>query len=77
MQDRKFPTIEIKYPIIVSPYKRGGADAYYGRPPRPHYEICTEENHLGEKITEENMTQEQIEEYLRGYDDEPDRKDWG
>jgi hypothetical protein len=69
--------LDLTYPIIVSPYSRGGADAYYGRPPRPHYEICTKENPLGKKITEENMTKEQISEYLKGFAEEPDRKDWG
>ena len=69
--------LDRKYPIIVSPSDRGGADAYYGRPARPHYEICTEEHPLGKKILEEEMTQEQISEYLEAYRDEPDRKDWG
>ena len=61
-----------------SPYDRGRADAYYGRSRDPHwypngsYEIP--------RISSEYMTAEQRDEYMTGYDNEPDRKysysDW-
>lgn len=56
-----------------SPYDRGSADAWYGRSPRPHYRDGNKE------ITD--LTQDQRNEYMRGYDDQdctPGRggKDW-
>lgn len=48
-----------------SAYDRGSADAYYRRPPRPHY---FEGNSFSSPIvTEEHMTEEEIKEYWRGY----------
>ena len=58
-----------------SAYDRGSADAYYGRAPDPH-------NYLGatyttKRIVKEDMTQDEIDSYLSGYNQETDRKDWG
>ena len=58
-----------------SPYDRGGADSYYRRPIRPHY--YPEGSYHGEEVTE--LTQEQIDDYLRGYEDNEkagDFKSW-
>ena len=59
-----------------SPYDRGWADRYYGRPYTPHFfEGAT---YSSPEVTEVNMTPEQIEEYRQGWNDnQEDRKDWG
>jgi len=60
------------------PYDRGSADSYYGRGAKPHYYIGA--TGRGEPITEERMTQEEIEAYYAGYDDNEksgEKKDWG
>ena len=49
-----------------SPYDRGGADAYYRRPIRPHY--CPSGNNQG--IEDYDLTKEQEMEYLKGYWDQ-------
>lgn len=55
-----------------SPYDRGSADAYYGRPPRPHKWT----DGLGRaEVTD--LTADEVKEYHAGYDQEEDRKDWG
>tara|TARA_E500000318_G_scaffold11055_2_gene9691 strand:+ start:1983 stop:2225 length:243 start_codon:yes stop_codon:yes gene_type:complete len=64
-----------KLPRHGSPQDRGSADAYYGRPYDPHY-------YLGASITSDKvymheMTEEEIEAYKYGYENEDDRKDWG
>jgi len=54
------------------PYDRGSADAYYGRPYKPHfYEKATYASPLVEKS---DMTPEQINEYDAGFYGESDRK---
>ena len=58
-----------------SPYDRGGADSYYRRPVSPHY--YPQGSYNGEVITD--LTDEQIAEYYRGYEDNErsgDHKDW-
>lgn len=62
-----------------SPYDRGSADSYYGRPAIPHY---YKSNGVlgGALVKQENMTPEQIEAYHAGYDDntkDGNFKDWG
>lgn len=60
-----------------SPYDRGAADSYYGRPGNPHYFI--EVNGTRETFDKNQMTQEQLGEYWEGYDDNEKggyRKDW-
>jgi hypothetical protein len=57
-----------------SPYDRGGADAYYGRRFDPHY--YPSGTYFGKRITKEEMTEEEIREYAKGFGEEPDRKVW-
>jgi len=64
-----------KLPKHGSPQDRGSADRYYGRPYEPHF--YPEGTYKGTCITKEFMTNEQIEEYKYGYENEEDRKDWG
>jgi hypothetical protein len=53
-----------------SPYDRGDADRYYGRPYVPHKRIGFQRVY--------DLTPEEIAEYRRGWDDNVnDRKDWG
>lgn len=59
-----------------SPADRGSADAYYGRQARPHYNEV-QPNGSMKRIEREDMTDEQIQDYLRAYEKEDDRKDWG
>ena len=56
------------------PYDRGSADAYYWRPRNPHYFIGG--SYTSELVTEENMTPEEVQEYLLGYDSCQDRKQY-
>lgn len=62
-----------------SPHDRGSADYYYWRPFDPHY--YPNGTYNGERIDPTNgMTEEQVAEYRRGYDEAEkfgDRKDWG
>jgi hypothetical protein len=59
-----------------SPEDRGSADYYYGRPMNPHYmERQADGNYI--RIGREDMTDEQVQDYLRAYENEDDRKDWG
>jgi hypothetical protein len=56
-----------------SPYDRGSSDAYYGRAPEPHFWL----DPLGRKtVKKSKMTDRQIEEYYKGYEEEDDRKEW-
>lgn len=57
-----------------SPMDRGSADAYYNRLPKPHY--WPNGTLKGYKVTREDMTQEQIDEYYEGYNNQEDRKEW-
>jgi hypothetical protein len=56
------------------PYDRGAADRYYERPYSPHYFVG--ETYSSKKINESEMTQKEIDEYRRGWDNEVDRKEW-
>ena len=59
-----------------SPYDRGGADSYYHRPPEPHY--WPEGTGNGVKVTD--LTAEEVEAYLAGYEDNEkygEKKNWG
>ena len=49
-----------------SPFDRGSADSYYGRPMNPHYWPAG--TYIGEQVSHDEMTIEQIEEYYDGYD---------
>ena len=59
-------------------FDRGSADSYYGRPRDPHW--YPEGTYKGERITKDQMTPEQIQAYLAGYqynEQFGDKKDWG
>jgi len=58
-----------------SPYDRGSADRYYGRPYLPHY--YKGDSYHSERVNVDNMTADEIEAYTAGYDEQDDRKDWG
>ena len=49
------------------PYDRGSADSYYQRGPRPHY--FKHDTYHSEEVLEENMTEQEIAEYMQGYND--------
>lgn len=60
------------------PYDRGSADSYYGRGFNPHYFVGA--TYSSPEITVDKMTQEEIDAYNAGYDDNEkngDKKDWG
>ena len=52
----------------------GSADRYYGRQPVPHMWL----DNLGVNfVTEDQMSENEIEAYWEGWRNEEDRKDWG
>ena len=55
-------------------YSRGDADAYYGRPPKPHIWMDA----LGRQVVEAaDMTKAEIEAYWQGFNENPsDQKLW-
>ena len=60
------------------PFDRGSADSYYGRGRNPHYFVGA--TYSAPEITVDKMTQEEIDAYNAGYDDNEkygDKKDWG
>lgn len=60
------------------PYDRGSADAYYHRKFQPHYFIGA--TYQSPQVFEDGMTEEQIEAYTAGYQDQissGEFKDWG
>ena len=60
-----------------SPFDRGSADSYYGRPRDPHY--WPEGTYNGTKVEEKDMTPEQVEAYYAGYQYNEEfggKKDW-
>ena len=69
--DVKYPEL----PVNGSPQDRGSADAYYGRRYDPHW--YPDGTYKGKRITKEEMTEEEIDAYNYGFDNEWDRKDWG
>jgi hypothetical protein len=48
------------------PFDRGSADSYYQRSISPHYYVG--DTSFSERISTEQMTDEQIAEYMAGYD---------
>ena len=58
-----------------SPYDRGGADRYYGRPYNPHF--FAGDTYSTDMFDRHSMTDQEIEEYRQGWNDMTDRKDWG
>ena len=61
-------------PVHGSPQDRGSADRFYQRSYNPHY--YPNGTGVGERITEEFMTPEEIEEYKYGWANEEDRKEY-
>lgn len=54
------------------PYDRGSADRYYGREPAPHFYVGG--TGTSRKIEKEDMSEDEIEQYYLGYDEETERK---
>ena len=60
-----------------SPFDRGSADSYYGRPRDPHW--YPEGTYRGDRITKDQMSNQQIQAYLAGYqwnEQYGDKKSW-
>lgn len=60
-----------------SPYDRGSADSYYRRGRNPHYYVGGTGS--SERVTEKDMTPDEIVAYHAGYDDNEemgDYKEW-
>ena len=60
------------------PFDRGSADSYYRRGFRPHYFVGG--TYQSEEITEDQMTEAEIQAYRAGFqynEDLGDFKDWG
>jgi hypothetical protein len=56
------------------PYDRGSADRYYGRRQNPHYyKGATGSSEL---VTQSYMTDQEVQEYMLGWEEETDRKNW-
>ena len=49
-----------------APFDRGSADSWYGRGEMPHW--YPEGTYNGQRVTREQMTAEEIEAYLAGYE---------
>ena len=77
MSDLKFTTtgdyMKVDYSIHVlytrhgGAYDRGMADSYYRRERQPHY--FKGDSYQSERITEMNMTADEVAAYNQGYDD--------
>ena len=60
-----------------SPFDRGSADSYYNRGECPHY--YEGDTGTSRRITEEDMTEEEVEAYYAGYNENErlgDKKEW-
>ena len=61
-----------------SPFDRGSADSYYGRPWNPHK--WPEGTYHGKRVDKEDLTPDEVKAYHAGYEyneDFGDKKDWG
>jgi hypothetical protein len=56
------------------PYDRGAADSYYRRGPNPHY--YEGKTYMSRLVPQEEMTQEELEAYHKGYLDNEKAKDF-
>jgi hypothetical protein len=59
------------------PFDRGSADSWYHRPRNPHFYIG--DTHTSERISEGQMTPEEVQAYLAGYqwnEQFGGKKDW-
>jgi len=74
--------VDTKTPIMPthhgSPYDRGGADSYYRRGVNPHYYGGPQGGPFGGtvKIYMMDMSQEEIDQYMKGYQDNEDAGDF-
>ena len=68
----KSPAVHVFGQRHGSPYDRGSADRFYGRPYNPHYLVGPN----SKIITIKDMTREEITEYMNGWNEEWDRKEW-
>lgn len=59
------------------PYDRGSADAYYGRPRRPHKMAPVSGGVQGQMAKVDLTDPAEVAAYNAGYSEEDDRKDWG
>ena len=59
-----------------SPYDRGSADAYYRRLPVPHKSVSFEIDGRTFYRNEYALSQEELQEYYRGFNFEFDRKNF-
>jgi hypothetical protein len=66
---------EFGFPKNGSPADRGSADKYYGRPAIPHW--WPNGTYKGERVSADDMTEEEIKLYQEAYENEDDQKDWG
>ena len=57
-----------------SPYDRGSADSYYQRSFRPHYFVG--DTHMSDEIQQSEMTFEEIQEYIRGWRENHEAKNY-
>lgn len=69
------PVIREPHERHGGPYDRGSADRYYGRGYHPHYYVGA--TYSTARVEKEAMTEEEIAEYKRGYEEQYDTKDWG
>ena len=59
------------------PFDRGSADSYYNRGECPHY--YEGDTGTSRRMTEEDMTEEEVEAYYAGYNENErlgDKKEW-
>lgn len=56
------------------PYDRGSADKYYYRPAVPHYYVG--DTGMSERIECDSMTAEQINDYMAGYREQMETKEY-
>ena len=66
--------IKDEYKRHGGPWDRGSADAWYGRQKNPHYFIGA--TYSTEMVGIELMTNEEIQAYMDGYDQQTERKEW-
>lgn len=68
----------VEYPSFHgSPFDRGSADSYYGRPQNPHW--YPEGTYKGERVDSKDMSMAELRAYYRGYEyneEMGDKKEW-
>lgn len=70
MMQEIFPSVNGTHAGHRPPYGAGGADYYYHRPCKPNFTIS------GRDYNEFEMSDWQIEEYKKGWNDENDQKQY-